>query len=121
VLLLFFFTVLVVTFAFSAFTRRPITAGVLSLLVWLLFSVLGEIPAIGEFSFTKLGVLALQLRNASLIFKALDADRTSGTVDDGELTVSQNLGPVPALSLYARYAFDWGLQLTADMTGLYAS
>lgn len=61
---------------------------------------------------------ALQLRNASLIFKALDADDTAA-LDD--LTVSQNLGPVPAISVYARYAFDWGLQLTAEATGLYAS
>ena len=55
---------------------------------------------------------ALQLRNASIRFASLD-----GTA----LEVSQNLGPVPALSIYSRYAFDSGLVLTAEATGLYAS
>jgi hypothetical protein len=55
---------------------------------------------------------ALQLRNASIVFKALD-----GT----QMTVSQNLGPVPAINLFGRYSFDGGFYLLTDITGLYAS
>ena len=55
---------------------------------------------------------ALQLRNASIVFKQLDGE---------QMTVSQNLGPVPAIYLFGRYAFDNGLFLLTDITGLYAS
>lgn len=55
---------------------------------------------------------ALQIRNASIVFASSDGE---------QLTISQNVGPVPALSLYSRYEFDSGLNLTADVTGLYAS
>lgn len=55
---------------------------------------------------------ALQLRNASIVFKALDGSA---------MTVSQNLGPVPAIHLFGRYSFDGGLYLLTDITGLYAS
>ena len=41
---------------------------------------------------------------------------------DGEnITVSQNVGPVPALHVYSRWELPSGLNLTADITGLYAS
>ena len=56
--------------------------------------------------------LALQLRNASIVFQPQD-----GT----DITVNQNLGPVPALSFYTRYDFPFGLFLALEATGLYAS
>ena len=55
---------------------------------------------------------ALQLRNASIVFKQLDGE---------QMTVSQNLGPVPALYLFGRYNFANGLFVLTDITGLYAS
>ena len=55
---------------------------------------------------------ALQMRNASIVFKALDGTK---------MTVSQNLGPVPAVHLFGRYSFDGGLYLLTDITGLWAS
>lgn len=58
------------------------------------------------------GGLALQARNASIVFKE---------VSGGQMTVSQNVGPVPALQVYGRYNFDNGLYLSLDATGLYAS
>ncbi len=58
------------------------------------------------------GGLALQARNASIVFKE---------VSGGQMTVSQNVGPVPAFQLYARYNFNSGLYLSLDATGLYAS
>lgn len=56
--------------------------------------------------------LALQARNASIVFKE---------VNGGQMTVSQNVGPVPAINLFGRYNFDSGLYLSLDATGLYAS
>lgn len=56
--------------------------------------------------------LALQARNASIVFKE---------VSGGQMTVSQNVGPVPAINLFGRYNFDSGLYLSLDATGLYAS
>jgi hypothetical protein len=56
--------------------------------------------------------LALQARNASIVFKE---------VNGGQMTVSQNIGPVPAINLFGRYNFDNGLYLSLDATGLYAS
>lgn len=58
-----------------------------------------------------LGVV-MQIRNASIKFEALDG---SG------LYVSQNLGIVPALQLYSEYSFPFGLTLSADVAGSYAS
>ena len=55
---------------------------------------------------------ALQLRNASIVFKQLDGE---------QMTVSQNLGPVPAVYLFGRYNFDNGFFMLTDITGLYAS
>jgi hypothetical protein len=55
---------------------------------------------------------ALQIRNASIIFKA---------VDGSEVSVSQNVGPVPALHIYSMWKTPIGVNLTADITGLYAS
>lgn len=55
---------------------------------------------------------ALQLRNASIVFKQLDGL---------QMTVSQNLGLVPAVYLFGRYNFDSGLFIMTDITGLYAS
>ncbi len=55
---------------------------------------------------------ALQLRDASIVFKQQDGE---------QMTVSQNLGPVPALNLYARYQFNNGFYALTDITGIYAS
>ncbi len=55
---------------------------------------------------------ALQLRNASIKFSTQDGE---------QLQVSQNLGPVPALSIYSRLELPSGMILSADVTGLYAS
>ncbi|HAK44497.1 MAG TPA: hypothetical protein DCO79_01060 [Spirochaeta sp.] len=55
---------------------------------------------------------ALQLRNASIVFKQLDG---------AQMTVSQNLGPVPAIYLFGKYNFNSGFFLSTDITGLYAS
>jgi len=55
---------------------------------------------------------ALQIRNASIIFKA---------VDGSEVSVSQNVGPFPALHIYSMWKTPIGVNLTADITGLYAS
>ncbi|WP_320127446.1 hypothetical protein [uncultured Sphaerochaeta sp.] len=64
-----------------------------------------------------LGVgLALQIRNASIKFNALTT--TTGTP---ALFVSQNVGLVPALALYGEYRFPFGLTLSADIAGSYAS
>lgn len=54
--------------------------------------------------------LALQIRNASIVFEKVD-----GTAQ----YVSQNLGFVPALVLYSRYEFPFGLVLSAEITGIY--
>lgn len=60
-----------------------------------------------------LGVgLALQIRNASIQFKAVD-----GT----GLYVGQNVGLVPALAIYSEYRFPFGLTLSADIAGSYAN
>ena len=56
--------------------------------------------------------LSLQLRNASIRFAAANGEA---------LTVSQNLGPVPAINLYGRYTDPSGLRLTLDAVGFYAS
>jgi len=56
--------------------------------------------------------VSLQIRNASIVF----ADR-SGT----SLTVTQNVGPVPALSFLYEKKFKNRLTLTYDITGIYAS
>ncbi|MBI9101772.1 MAG: hypothetical protein JEY99_05115 [Spirochaetales bacterium] len=55
---------------------------------------------------------ALQLRNASLVFKEIAGD---------QMTVSQNLGPVPAINLFGKYTLNNGLFFQTDITGLYAS
>jgi hypothetical protein len=65
---------------------------------------------------------ALQIRNASIIFKEVD-----GTADDNgdyvasEASVSQNVGPVPALNIYYMWETPVGINISADITGLYAS
>lgn len=56
--------------------------------------------------------LALQARNASIVFKEVSGE---------QMTVSQNVGPVPAINLYGRYNFNSGFYLSLDATGLYAS
>jgi hypothetical protein len=55
---------------------------------------------------------ALQIRNASIIFASGDGTK---------VTVSQNVGVVPALHVYSRLELDSGLNFTADATGIYAS
>jgi len=56
--------------------------------------------------------VALQIRNASIVFKE---------VNGADITVSQNVGPVPALNFYSRWALPSGINLSLDVTGLYAS
>ncbi|NCB02110.1 MAG: hypothetical protein EOM67_08090 [Spirochaetia bacterium] len=60
-----------------------------------------------------LGVV-VQLRNASIRFESL-------TGGENQLYVSQNLGVVPALAIYSEYSFPFGLTLSADIAGIYAS
>lgn len=68
---------------------------------------------LGNYEQAYLGLgLALQIRNASIQFKQ---------VDGSELFVSQNVGLVPAIALYSEYRFDWGLTLSADIAGIWAS
>jgi hypothetical protein len=55
---------------------------------------------------------ALQFRNASISFASADGE---------QLSVSQNLGPVPALSFYSRWKTPFGMILSTDITGVYAS
>ncbi|MDZ7820426.1 MAG: hypothetical protein U5N26_00675 [Candidatus Marinimicrobia bacterium] len=58
------------------------------------------------------GGAALQARNASIVFKA---------VDGSGLVVAQNVGPVPSFYLCGRYTADSGWYVSLDATGLYAS
>ncbi|NCC13729.1 MAG: hypothetical protein EOM32_10205, partial [Spirochaetia bacterium] len=68
---------------------------------------------LGKYEEAYLGVgLALQIRNASIQFKA---------VDGGEMYVGQNVGLVPALAIYSEYRFSFGLTLSADIAGSYAN
>jgi hypothetical protein len=61
----------------------------------------------------KLGLgMVIQIRDASIRFQALDGSK---------LFVSQNLGIVPALQIYSEYSFPFGLTLSADIAGIYAS
>ena len=70
---------------------------------------------LGKYEEAYLGLgLALQIRNASIQFKQVD-----GAND--QLYVSQNVGLVPAIALYSEYRFDWGLTLSADVAGSWAS
>lgn len=55
---------------------------------------------------------ALQIRNASIIFKEVAGSKVS---------VSQNVGPVPALNIFYMWATPVGINLTVDITGSYAS
>ena len=55
---------------------------------------------------------SLQLRNASIIFESLQT---------GELTVNQNLGPVPILKAWGTYRFDGGFFAGFEVDGFYAS
>ena len=92
---------------FNAGTPMEVTYGFPFYRLTYTYDLLGDDPN------RDLGVgAALQLRNASIRF---------ASIDGSSLEVSQNLGPVPALSIYSRYAFDYGLVLYAEATGLYAS
>ena len=55
---------------------------------------------------------ALQIRNASIVFKSTDGS---------ENNVSQNVGLVPALHIYSMWKTPVGINLSADLTGIYAS
>ena len=56
--------------------------------------------------------VSLQLRNASIIFESLQT---------GELTVNQHLGPVPILKAWGTYRFDGGFFAGFEVDGFYAS
>ncbi len=56
--------------------------------------------------------IALQARNANIVFKAIDGSA---------MTVANNTGPVPSINLYGKYTFPSGMFLSLDATGLYAS
>jgi hypothetical protein len=58
------------------------------------------------------GGLALQLRNASIVFQEIGG---------AEATTNQNLGPVPALFTEVVYTLPSGIELNFEATGLYAS
>jgi hypothetical protein len=61
---------------------------------------------------TLAGGIALQVRNASIVFKA---------VDGSGLMVAQNVGPVPAFVFYGKYKVSEHFYMSLDATGLYAS
>ena len=61
--------------------------------------------------------LVMQDPHASIKFIPLDYD--DATQD--EAYVSQNVGLVPALAIYSSYEFPFGLRLSADIAGSYAS
>lgn len=56
--------------------------------------------------------LSFQLRNASIIFQSLDGE---------QMTVNQNLGPVPILKVWARYDLENGMFFGTEIDGFYAS
>ncbi|MGH4039214.1 MAG: hypothetical protein ACRQFF_15375 [Sphaerochaeta sp.] len=56
--------------------------------------------------------LSLQIRNTSIVFKA---------VDGSQVAVGQNVGPVPALHMYFMWETPVGINLSSDITGSYAS
>jgi hypothetical protein len=58
------------------------------------------------------GGLSLQFRNASIVFESIDGS---------DVTVNQNLGPVPVLKLKTEYRFPGGFFLGAEADGFYAS
>jgi hypothetical protein len=60
--------------------------------------------------------MVLQIRNVSIQFKSLDSSTTPP-----DLFVSNNVGLVPALAIYSEYRFPFGLNLSADIAGSYAS
>ncbi len=69
---------------------------------------------LGKHDHAVLGIgLVLQIRDVSVKFKALD--------DSGKLYVANNVGLVPALAIYSEYSFPFGLTLSADIAGSYAS
>lgn len=59
-LFLYFFTIGTITIAISASVRKPILAGIGTLGVWLLASIMGAIRSIGPFSFSKLPAHVVQ-------------------------------------------------------------
>lgn len=65
----------------------------------------------GEGYFLSAG-LSLQIRNASIVFKATDS--TNGTVTD-------NIGPVPIIKLRTGYQWEQGFFILFDGDGFYAS
>lgn len=74
------------------------------------FSYLFDIIQPGGF-FLSAG-LSLQIRNASIVFKASDSNKG---------TVSDNIGPVPIIKLKAGYEWENGIFLMFDGDGFYAS
>lgn len=56
--------------------------------------------------------LSLQLRNASIVFQSTDGE---------QISVNQNLGPVPILKTRAEYRFPSGAFLGTEIDGFYAS
>ena len=59
-LFLYFFAIGIITIAISASVRKPILAGIGTLGVWLLASIMGAIRSIGPFSFAKLPEQVIQ-------------------------------------------------------------
>lgn len=56
--------------------------------------------------------LSLQLRNASIVFESLKS---------GDVSTSQNLGPVPIIKTWGSYRFDNGMFAGFEVDGFYAS
>lgn len=58
-LLVYLETILLLTLSLSAMVKRPIGSGMLALIIWILISLMNNIPKIGAFLFTRLGAGAL--------------------------------------------------------------
>jgi hypothetical protein len=56
--------------------------------------------------------ISFQLRNASIVFESLST---------GDLTASQNLGPVPIIKTWGSYRFDNGFFAGFEVDGFYAT
>jgi hypothetical protein len=71
------------------------------------------------------GGLALQLRNASIVFREVGGSNSDPTDPNDPITVqsttNQNLGLVPALYTAVYYTLPSGIELGFEATGIYAS
>ena len=52
-------TILILTLSLSAMVKRPIGSGMLALIIWIVLSLMGNLPKIGTFLFPRLGADAM--------------------------------------------------------------